>query len=137
MGHQRAFAMLVLSRPIDAATALACGLVGAIADDVIAASTSVAHEISALPEESAKISRRLLRSEPATIVKRMNDEAMLLEQRMRSPEAAAAFKTFLPRKTWVTPTVGWGWGIGTNERDGYERRLTIGLGHDGRDSRNA
>jgi enoyl-CoA hydratase/carnithine racemase len=99
MGHQRAFSMLVLGRPIDAATALACGLVGTIADDVIAAATSVAHEISALPEESVKISRRLLRSEPETIVKRMNDEAMLFEQRMRSPEAVAAFNTFLSRKT--------------------------------------
>jgi enoyl-CoA hydratase/carnithine racemase len=99
MGHQRAFSMLVLGRPMDAATALACGLVGTIADDVVAASTAVAHEISALPEESVKMSRRLLRGEPEEIVKRMNHEAMLFEQRMRSPEAVAAFNAFLTRKT--------------------------------------
>jgi enoyl-CoA hydratase/carnithine racemase len=99
MGHQRAFSMLVLGRPMDAASAFACGLVGTIADDVIAASTAVAHELSALPEESVKISRRLLRGEPEQIVARMNDEAMLFEQRMRSSEAVAAFNTFLSRKT--------------------------------------
>jgi enoyl-CoA hydratase/carnithine racemase len=98
MGHQRAFSLLVLGRPMDAATALACGLVSTVADDVAAASTAVAREISGLPAEAVKLSRRLLRGEPEDIIKRMNDEAALFAQLMRSPEALAAFNAFLSRK---------------------------------------
>ncbi len=98
MGHQRVFSLLVLGRPMNAATALACGLVSTVADDVVAASTVVARDISGLPVEAVKLSRRLLRGEPEDIVKRMNDEAALFAQRMRSPEAVAAFNAFLSRK---------------------------------------
>lgn len=52
----------------------------------------------ALPTEAVKLSRRLLRGEPDNITKRINDEAALFAERLRSPEALAAFNAFLSRK---------------------------------------
>jgi enoyl-CoA hydratase/carnithine racemase len=57
-----------------------------------------AREIAALPPEAVKLSRELLRRPIAEIGTRIDDEAKLFAERMRSPEATAAFKAFLSRK---------------------------------------
>ena len=100
MGQQRAFALLVMGRPLDAAAAQACGLVNTVvpADDVDAEAMKAAREIAALPAEAVAASRRLMRGSPDEIVARIDEEVALFKQRLQSPEARAAFEAFLSRK---------------------------------------
>lgn len=98
LGMKRAFDLLVMGRPIDADTALACGLISAIAENADTAAMSTAREIAGLPPEAVKLSRQLLRGSPDEIVKRIDEEAVLFAKRMGSAEALAAFKAFLSRK---------------------------------------
>jgi enoyl-CoA hydratase/carnithine racemase len=100
MGTRRAFELLVLGRPLDAAAAQAVGLVNAVvpAAEVETLAMKVAHEISALPAEALAESRRLLRGSTAEIVKRIDEEAEIFKLRMKSAEAKAAFEAFLTRK---------------------------------------
>ncbi len=100
MGHHRAFSMLVMGRPVSAAEAHAAGFVSAVADpaDVDAAAGQAAQEIAALPPEAMAISRRLLRPAPEETLRAIDQEAHHFAERMRSPEAIAAFTNFLARK---------------------------------------
>ena len=63
MGHRRAFELLVMGRPLDAAAAQACGLVNAVVPpgDVEAEAMRAAQHIAALPAEAVAASRRLMR----------------------------------------------------------------------------
>lgn len=97
IGHQRAFALLVMGRPMDAAAAHEAGLVNTISDDAEAEAMKAAREIASLPPEAVRLSRNLLRSREETIA-RIDEEAVLFAARLRSPEALAAFKAFLSRK---------------------------------------
>ena len=98
LGHQRAFSLLVMGRPMDAAAAHAAGLVNTIADDVEAEALKAAREIAALPPEAVAISRRLLRLPPEQVAERFALEGKHFGEQMRSPEALNAFKGFLERK---------------------------------------
>lgn len=100
MGTRRAFELLVLGQPLDAAMAQSVGLVNAIvpAGEVESLAMKVAHEISALPADALAASRRLIRGSTAEIVKRIDEEAAIFTQRLNSPEAQAAFQAFLARK---------------------------------------
>lgn len=97
LGHQRAFSLLVMGRPMDAAAAQAAGLVNAIADDVEAEAMKAAREIASLPPEAVRLSRYLLRSREEAVA-RIDEEAAIFAERLRSPEAVAAFKAFLSRR---------------------------------------
>src|SRR5204862_1534215 len=63
MGHRRAFELLVMGQPLDAAAALTCGLVNAVVppSDVEAEAMKAAQHIAALPAEAVAASRRLMR----------------------------------------------------------------------------
>jgi enoyl-CoA hydratase/carnithine racemase len=100
MGTRRAFELLVLGRPLDAAAAHAVGLVNTVvpAAEVEAVAMKVAHEIAALPTEALAASRRLIRGSTAEIVRRIDEEAEIFKQRLNSAEAKAAFEAFLNRK---------------------------------------
>lgn len=100
MGHRRAFAALVMGHGLDAADALACGLVNvAVApDQVDARAIAAASEIVELPPEAVAASRRLMRGPAEDIVARIDEEVSLFGQRLRSAEARAAFEAFLHRK---------------------------------------
>lgn len=100
MGHRRAFELLVMGRPLDAAAAQACGLVNAVVapDEVDAAATKAARDIAALPAEAVTASRRLMRGAPDEIVARIDEEVRLFKERLQSAEAQAAFGAFLTRK---------------------------------------
>lgn len=97
IGHQRAFSLLVMGRPMDATAAHAAGLVNTLAGDAEGEAMKAAREIANLPPEAVRLSRNLLRSRAET-VRRIDEEAVLFAQRMRSPEAIAAFRAFLSRK---------------------------------------
>jgi enoyl-CoA hydratase/carnithine racemase len=100
MGHQRAFEMLVMGRPLSAEAAHAAGFVNVVVapGQAEAEARKVAREISALPAEAVAISRRLLKLPPEDLTRRIDQEGYPFGERMRSKEAIAAFKAFLARK---------------------------------------
>jgi len=100
MGHRRAFSLLAMGRPMDAAEAKTAGLVNLVvaAGEVEAEAMKAAREIAALPPEALAASRRLLRGSHEEIAARIDEEAEIYRQRLRAPEARAAFEAFFARK---------------------------------------
>jgi enoyl-CoA hydratase/carnithine racemase len=100
MGHQRAFAMLVMGRTVSADDARIAGFVNAVVapGHTEAEARKVAREICALPAEAVAISRKLLKLSPEDLTRRIDQESHLFGERMRSTEAVAAFKAFFSRK---------------------------------------
>jgi enoyl-CoA hydratase/carnithine racemase len=100
MGHQRAFAMLVMGRTLTADDAHAAGFVNLVVPpgQTEAEALKVAREICALPAEAVAISRKLLKLPPEEMTGRIDQESQLFGERMRSQEAVAAFKAFFSRK---------------------------------------
>lgn len=100
MGPRRAFAMLVMGEPLDAAGAQSIGLVNAVADsaEVEAQALAAARKIAALPPEAVLASRRMIRGEPGELAERIDLEADFFRERLQSPEAQAAFEAFFARK---------------------------------------
>jgi enoyl-CoA hydratase/carnithine racemase len=100
MGQARAFSLLVMGRPLNAAEAKAAGLVNTVAaaDAVEAEAMKSAREIAALPPQGVLLSRRLMRGAPDEIVARIDAEAELFKTRLQSAEARAAFEAFMMRK---------------------------------------
>ena len=64
------------------------------ADHIALADTAIA----ALPPEAVTPARQLMRGSPDELVSRIDEEVELFKQRLRSPEARAAFESFLARK---------------------------------------
>lgn len=100
LGHARAFALLVMGRPLSAAAAKEAGLVNEVVDDAAVDSVALnaAREISALPAGAVAVSRSLLRGELDEVAKRIDTEAMYFRERLQSAEARAAFAAFLSRR---------------------------------------
>jgi enoyl-CoA hydratase/carnithine racemase len=100
MGHQRAFAALVMGRKMSAEEAREAGFVNVVVapGHTEAEANKVAREICALPVEAVAISRRLLKLPPEDLTRRIDQEAHLFGERMKSKEATAAFKAFFARK---------------------------------------
>jgi len=100
MGHQRAFAMLVMGRTFSADDAAVAGFVNVVVapGHTEAEARKVAREICALPAEAVAISRKLLKLPPEDLTRRIDQEGHLFGERMRSAEAVAAFKAFFSRK---------------------------------------
>lgn len=100
MGHQRAFAMLVMGRTFTAEEAHIAGFVNVVVapGHTEAEARKVAREISKLPAEAVAISRKLIRQPPEELTRRINQESQLFGERLRSKEAIAAFEAFFARK---------------------------------------
>jgi enoyl-CoA hydratase/carnithine racemase len=100
MGHARAFALLVMGRPLSAEEAKAAGLVNAVVDAGALDDTALqaAREIGALPAGAVALARELMRGDLDDIVKRVDIEATYFKERLQSDEARAAFVAFLARK---------------------------------------
>src|ERR1700722_18276394 len=100
MGHQRAFAMLVMGRTVSAADAQVAGFVNVVVapGHTEAEARKVAREICALPADAVAILRKLLKLPPEDLTRRIDQESHLFGERMRSPEAIAAFQRFFLRK---------------------------------------
>ncbi|MCK1388099.1 enoyl-CoA hydratase-related protein [Bradyrhizobium sp. 21] len=101
VGHQRAFATLLMGREMSAEAAREAGLVNQIVPPghAVVEAQKVARQICALPAEAVAISRKLLRPPTEDIERRISQENHFFGQRMRSPEALAAFQNFFARKT--------------------------------------
>jgi enoyl-CoA hydratase/carnithine racemase len=100
MGYQRAFATLIMGRTMSADDAREAGFVNVVVapGHTEAEARKVAREICALPAEAVAISRKLLRLPPEDLTRRIDQEAHLFGERMRSKEAVAAFQAFFSRK---------------------------------------
>jgi len=100
MGHARAFALLVMGRPLTADDAKAAGLVNTVAapENVENEAIAAASAIAALPPQAVLASRRLMRGAPDEIVARIDAEAEQFKARLKSAEARAAFEAFMQRK---------------------------------------
>ncbi len=100
VGHQRAFSMLVMGRSMSAQDARAAGIVNTIVPPghAIVEARKVARDICALPADAVAISRKLLKLPTEDLVRRIDQEDHFFGERMRSPEAIAAFQNFFLRK---------------------------------------
>src|SRR3979490_2685913 len=100
MGHQRAFATLVMGRTVTADDARVAGFVNVVVapGHTEAEARKVAREICALPAEAVAISRKLLRPPPEDLTRRIDQEGHLFGEGMCSKEAVAAFEAFFARK---------------------------------------
>ncbi len=100
MGHPRAFELLVMGRPFDGEAARDAGLVNKIVapNTLEEEALAAARAIAALPPQGVKAARQLMRSPIHELSKRINEEAALFSERLRSDEAKAAFAAFLSRK---------------------------------------
>ena len=100
MGHRRAFELLVMGRPLDAAAAQAA-----------ASSTRSYRRAMSMPRprrplstsprcrpQAVAASRRLMRGSLDETIARIDEEVRLFKERLQSAEAQAAFSAFLTRK---------------------------------------
>ncbi len=101
MGHVRAFELLVMGEPFTADRAREAGLVNHVVppEGLESAAMKAAEALAAKPREAVKLSRRLLKGDPAPVKKRMEEEIALFLERMKSKEAIAAFEAFLHKGT--------------------------------------
>jgi len=100
MGYARAFSMLVMGRPLNAAQAREAGLVNEVVAgaEVEAVAMKAAQEIAALPAGAVAVSRRLMRGHIDAVTRQIDTEVAHFKDRLTSDEARAAFTAFLARK---------------------------------------
>lgn len=99
MGHARAFELLVMGEPFSAEHAKEAGFVNHIVppEGLEGAALKAAEALSQKPREAVRISRRLLRGDPASVKNRMQEEGAIFLERLKSQEAIAAFSAFLQK----------------------------------------
>jgi enoyl-CoA hydratase/carnithine racemase len=92
--------MLVMGRSMSAEDAREAGFVNAVVPPghAVDEARKVARELCALPADAVAISRKLLKLPPEDLVRRIDQENQFFGERMRSPEAIAAFQNFFLRK---------------------------------------
>jgi enoyl-CoA hydratase/carnithine racemase len=99
MGEQRAFSLLAMGKRFSAQEAQEARFVSEITDEatVGARALAIAQAIAAKPRDAMRLSRRLLRPDPAVLRARIDAEIVLFRERLKAPEAQAAFKAFLSK----------------------------------------
>lgn len=95
VGHARAFAMLGLGEPLPAEAAVAAGVANAVvpAADLHAAAQEVAERLAAKPAVSLRATKRLMR-DSERLLRQIDAELVVFDERLRSPEAQAMFAAF-------------------------------------------
>lgn len=98
LGHTRAFALFGLGEPLMGRDAAAWGLANAALarGEVEPRARAAAHMLASKPPESMRLTKALMRDRE-TLMSRMREEGEIFAERLRSPEAAAAFAKFLQR----------------------------------------
>ena len=99
IGYARAFQLFALGEPIDGKTAAAIGLVTAAlpAAEVRAKALATAKALAAKPAGALQATKKLMR-DSAAILAVMAREGEAFGNRLRSPEAAEAFRAFAERR---------------------------------------
>jgi enoyl-CoA hydratase/carnithine racemase len=100
LGYARAFALLVMGRPLSAEDAKAAGLVNSVVEPAAVEETALkaAREIAALPFSAVAAARKLMRGDIDDVIGQIDTETTLFTERLHSEEARAAFAAFFARK---------------------------------------
>jgi enoyl-CoA hydratase/carnithine racemase len=99
IGHVRAYAMFALGEPMDAPTALACGLANAVvpAGEVRARAAAAAQTLARRPTGSLRHTKLLMR-EQHQIAKKIDEEGAIFRERLHSAEAREALAAFAEKR---------------------------------------
>jgi enoyl-CoA hydratase/carnithine racemase len=100
-GYQRAAELLLLGQPFSAEKAKEVGIVTEIVpnDSLLAKASEVAKILAALPPESLRQTKRLLKKRHgAAIAETIAEETRIFAERLASPEAKEAMSAFLEKR---------------------------------------
>ena len=100
-GYQRAAELLLLGQPFSAEKALSAGIVTDIVPEevLLERARTAAAEIAALPPESVRLTKQLMKRPLASaIADQMAAEARLFAERLNSAEAKEALSAFLEKR---------------------------------------
>lgn len=100
-GYQRAAELLLLGQPFTAEKAREAGIVTEVLapESLMAKAEETANALAALPPESLRLTKRLLKSGLETTVKnRIAEEGRMFVERLASPEAKEAMSAFLEKR---------------------------------------
>ena len=100
-GYQRAAELLLLGQPFTAEKAREAGIVTEVLapESLMAKAEETAKALAALPPESLRLTKRLLKSGLETTVKnRIAEEGKMFVERLASPEAKEAMSAFLEKR---------------------------------------
>ena len=99
IGYARAFTMIAMGETIDGKTAVEWGLARYLvtAEALRAKALAVAHSLAEKPIGALRASKRLMR-DGAHIAQRMDHESSVFAERLKSPEAAEAFRAFAEKR---------------------------------------
>jgi len=100
-GYQRAAEALFLGQPFSAQKARELGIVNEVVPDaqVLERAEKVAAQLAALPPESLRLTKQLLKSRHAgAIQERIAEETRIFTERLSSPEAKEAMSAFLEKR---------------------------------------
>jgi len=98
-GYQRAARLLLLGQPFTAQEAYEAGIVTAVAPDVIAEAEKTAAALAALPPESIRLTKRLMKARYAeALAATIDEETRVFTERLASPEAKEAMSAFLQKR---------------------------------------
>jgi enoyl-CoA hydratase/carnithine racemase len=99
VGARRAAQLLLLGEELDAATALAWGLITGIADDPDAAAHAAARRLAGCAPSALRATKALLhRPTRDAVLEAMRAETEAFADRLRSPEAMEALGAFVARR---------------------------------------
>ncbi len=99
IGYARAFSMIALGEPVDGKTAVEWGLARyLVAPEALhAKALAVAHTLAEKPIGALRASKRLMRDGEA-LSRTMDAESAVFAQRLKTPEAAEAFRAFAEKR---------------------------------------
>jgi enoyl-CoA hydratase/carnithine racemase len=100
-GYQRAAELLLLGRPFTAQQAYEAGIVTAVVpqEQLIEHSFQTATALAALPPESIRLTKRLMKSRYApALAAAIEEETRIFSDRLASPEAKEALSAFLEKR---------------------------------------
>ncbi len=100
IGYARAFSMIAMGEPVDGKTAVEWGLARhLVAPEALRAKAlAVAHTLAEKPIGAVRATKRLMRD--STLIRQtMDRESEVFAERLRSPEAAEAFRAFAEKRS--------------------------------------
>lgn len=100
IGYARAFSMVALGEPVDGKTAVEWGLARYLvsADGLRAKALAVAHTLAEKPIGALRATKRLMR-DSEQLSRTMDRESEVFAQRLKTPEAAEAFRAFAEKRS--------------------------------------
>jgi enoyl-CoA hydratase/carnithine racemase len=100
-GYQRAAELFLLGQPFTAERAREAGIVNAVVpeNELLDTAEKAVMQLAALPPESIRLTKRLLKATQAAAVEaRIAEETRLFTERLGSPEAKEAMSAFLEKR---------------------------------------